>query len=96
MQLTQEGFSPSIVRMAVRRAGKAASFAEASNDLKELAGVSISPTHVRRLCERVGHEWADARDADVQAFRDSRLPPTVATAPKVAAVMRGPKRPAGA
>lgn len=73
--------------MVVHRAGKASSFAEASRDLKELADIAISPTHVRRLCERVGHEWADARDADVRAFRDSRLPPTVAAAPKVAAVM---------
>lgn len=73
--------------MAVRRGGKAASFAEASDDIKELADVSISPTHVRRLCERVGNEWAAARDADVQAFRDNRLQPTSETAPKVAAVM---------
>ena len=87
MQLTQEGYSPSLVRMVVRRGGKAASFAEASSDLKELAEVHISPTHVRRLCERVGQEWAEARDADVQAFRDKRLQPTVETAPKVAAVM---------
>jgi hypothetical protein len=87
LQLTQEGFSPSLVRLAVRRGGQAASFAEASNDLQELAGVSISATHVRRLCERVGQEWAAARDADVQAFRDQRLPPSVAVAPTVAAVM---------
>lgn len=87
MQLTQEGFSPSIVRLAVCRAGKAASFAEASRDLEELSDIAISPTHVRRLCERVGTEWAEARDADVQAFRDRRLTATVAVAPKVAAVM---------
>jgi hypothetical protein len=73
--------------MAVRRAGKAASFAEASNDLKELADVSISAAHVRRLCERVGKEWAEVRDADVQAFCERRLKPISETAPKVAAVM---------
>jgi hypothetical protein len=87
LQLTQEGFSPSLVRLAVRRGGKAASFADASHDLKELAEVSISPTHVRRLCERVGNEWAAARDADVQAFGEQRLTPAVETAPTVAAVM---------
>ena len=74
--------------MAVRRGGKAASFAEASNDLKELAEVSISPTHVRRLCERVGAEWAAARDAEVQAFRERRLPPTVEAVPTVAVSVR--------
>jgi hypothetical protein len=73
--------------MAVRRAGKAASFAEASQDLKELADVAMSPTHVRRLCVRVGKEWAEARDADVQAFRDKRLESISETPPKVAAVM---------
>ncbi len=73
--------------MVVRRGGKAASFAEASNDLKELAEVAISPTHVRRLCDRVGDEMAAARDADVQAFRERRLQPTVEAAPTVAAVM---------
>ena len=73
--------------MAVRRGGKAASFAEASNDLQELAEVVISATHVRRLCERVGTEWAATRDAEVQAFCDGQLKPTVETAPKVAAVM---------
>jgi hypothetical protein len=87
LQLTQEGFSPSLVRMVVRRGGKAASFADASSDLKELAEVSISSTPVRRLCERVGNEWAAARDADVQAFGDGRLPPAVETATQVAAVM---------
>ena len=73
--------------MAVRRGDKAASFAEASNDLKELAEVVISATHVRRLCERVGTEWAEVRDAEVQAFCDGQLQPTVESAPQVAAVI---------
>ena len=57
LQLTQEGYSPSVLRLAVRQAAKAASFAEASDDLRELAGVSIGATHLQRLCERVGQEW---------------------------------------
>ena len=51
-----------MVRKAVRQASKAASFKDASDDLRELAGLSISPTHLQRLCERVGTEWAQARD----------------------------------
>lgn len=58
--------------MVLRQAAKT-SFADASGDLQELADIAISPTHVRRLAERVGREWANARDAEVQAFR-SRSP----------------------
>lgn len=84
--LTQEGFSPTVVQLAVRQAGKV-SFASASDDLDALGRISISPAHLQRLCERVGSEWAVARDADVEAFRNQQLQPTVATAPAVAAVM---------
>lgn len=71
----------------VRQAAKAASFKEASEDLKELAEVSISPTHLQRLSERVGKEWAQERDQEVQAFRDQRLVCAYVAAPKAAAVM---------
>jgi hypothetical protein len=84
--LTQEGFSPAIVRLATRQGAKQA-FAEASEDLQALADVALSPMHVRRLCVRVGGEWAAARDQDVAAFREQRLAATVAVPPKAAAVM---------
>jgi hypothetical protein len=58
---------------AVRQASKAASFKDASDDLKALAEVSISATHLQRLSERVGQEWAQERDKEVLAFRDNRL-----------------------
>jgi hypothetical protein len=35
--------------------------------------VAVSPTHVQRLTERVGREWAGLRDRDVAAFRAGRL-----------------------
>jgi hypothetical protein len=73
--------------MGVRQAAKAASFKEASEDVRALAEVSISPTHLQRLSERVGKEWAQARDREVQAFRDSQLVCAYAAAPKAAAVM---------
>jgi hypothetical protein len=59
--------------MAVRQASKAASFAEASDDLQELAGVKISPTHLQRVSERIGEEWAEHRDEDVEKFRKVEL-----------------------
>jgi hypothetical protein len=84
--LTQEGYSPAVVRLAIRQGAKVP-YAEASADLRELSDVPISAMQVRRLCERIGQEWVAARDQDVQAFVEQRLVATVATAPPVAAVM---------
>jgi hypothetical protein len=85
--LTQEGFSPGAVRLAVRQAAKAPSFKDASDDLKELAGLAVSAAHLDRLADRVGREWAQARDQDVAAFRKDELTPIPAAAPEVAVVM---------
>ena len=82
-----EGYSPTLLRKAVRQSGKAASFKDASEDLRELAGIAFSPAHLQRLTERVGSEWAQARDADVAAFREGRLKRQYRKAPAVAAVM---------
>jgi hypothetical protein len=84
--LTQEGFSPAVVRLAIRQGAKQP-FAEARADLEALADISLSPMHLHRLCVRVGGEWAAARDAEVAAFREHRLPPTVAAPPQAAVVM---------
>jgi hypothetical protein len=72
---------------AVRQASKASSFEDASEDLRELAGISISASHLQRLSQRVGQEWAEARDQEVQAFRDRRLLCAYAAGPQAAAVM---------
>ncbi|MBV8282671.1 MAG: LysR family transcriptional regulator [Candidatus Eremiobacteraeota bacterium] len=71
----------------MRQASKAASFKEAREDLQALAEVSISATHLQRLSQRVGREWAQARDQEVQAFRQDKLLCAYAAAPKAAAVM---------
>jgi hypothetical protein len=76
-----------VLRRAVRQAGKATSFREASADLLELALVKISPNHMGKLAERVGKEWVAARDADVQAFRADKLAARYAQPPAVATVM---------
>jgi hypothetical protein len=75
------------LRKAVRQASKAASFKDASDDLRELAQIAISPAHLQRLTERIGGEWQQRRDADLQAFRDDRLGRDCTKAPTVAAVM---------
>ena len=75
-----------MLRKAVRQAGKAASFQDASDDLRELAQVSISPNHLGKLAERVGQEGATARDADAQAPREDQLAAAYAEPPPVATV----------
>jgi hypothetical protein len=87
LQLGPEGYSPSLLRKIVRQGGKAPSFREAADDLQELAQVTISPAHVRRLCERIGQEWARRQDQEVQAYQERRLPRGYQAPPKVAAVM---------
>jgi hypothetical protein len=85
--LGTEGYSPTLLRKAVRQASKAASFKDASEDLRELAGLAISATHLQRLTERIGGEWEQQRDAEVRAFQEDRLTRAYAKAPTVAAVM---------
>jgi hypothetical protein len=87
LQLGTEGYSPRVLQKAVRQGAKAPSFKEASADLQALAEIALSPTHVGRLSERIGREWAGFRDADVHAFRHGQLPCAYAEPPPVAAVM---------
>jgi hypothetical protein len=76
-----------VLRRAVRQAGKAPSFKEASADLQELAFVKISPNHLGKLAERIGREWVAERDAEVQNFRGDKLARQYAQPCKVATVM---------
>ena len=85
--LGTEGYSPAVLRRAVRQAGKAPSFKEASADMLELCFVKIGPSHIGKLAERIGREWVATRDADVQTFREDKLTAQYAEAPKVATVM---------
>jgi len=41
--------------------------------MRELAEIEISPTHLQRLSERIGGEWVELRDEDVEKFRQRRL-----------------------
>ena len=42
----------------------------------ELADVEISPTHLQRLSERIGKEWVEVRDEEVEEFHKRELPRT--------------------
>lgn len=87
LQLGTEGYSPSLLRKIVRQGGKAPSFREAADDLQELARVTISPAHVRRLCERIGREWAQRQQQEVATYQQDQLPRGYQAPPQVAAVM---------
>lgn len=52
-----------------------------------MAQVTISPAHVRRLCERIGREWVGHRDQETAAYQAGQLPRGYQAPPAVAAVM---------
>ena len=87
LQLGTEGYSPSLLRKIVRQGGTAASFAAAAADLHALAAVTISPAHVRRLCERLGREWAERQQQEIADYQQDQLPRGYQAPPKVAAGM---------
>ena len=62
-----------MMEKGVRQASKASSFVEASEDMRELAEIEISATHLQRLSERIGEEWVELRDEDVEKFRQRGL-----------------------
>jgi len=76
-----------VLQLAIRQSQKAASFQDASQDLRELVGVAICPSHLQKISHRIGREWQALRQAEVQAFRDDRLASEHPEAPQAAAVM---------
>jgi hypothetical protein len=55
--------------------------------LRELAEVEISATHLQRLSERIGDEWIEIRDEEVEQFRAGELERTYKEPPKGAAAV---------
>lgn len=55
--------------------------------MQALCNLRLGPTHLRRLSERIGTEWAQARDAQVEAFQARQLGRDYTEAPAVAAAM---------
>ena len=87
LRLGTEGYSPAVIEKATRQSAKASSFAEASDDMRELAEIEISATHLQRLSERIGEEWIEIRDEDVEAFRKGTLERTYKESLKGAAAV---------
>jgi hypothetical protein len=85
--------SPRVLAKMVYSGASAASFAAASNDLANLANLSISAERVRRACGRVGDDRIDCHQRQQEAFQSKPLPeqshgkPAAAEPPDIACVM---------
>jgi hypothetical protein len=84
--LGPENISPALLRKVVRHGGKDP-FLEASEDLKEDLGLDISAKQVQRLTERIGSEFKNQRDQQVELYKQGKLPRLHARPPQVAVVM---------
>jgi hypothetical protein len=85
LRLDGHGYSPAVLQMIVE-AGGHFSFSDAALALR-LAGVSISPRHIRELTVRIGTELAAARDAQAVAHRRRQLEPEAAPPAEVVATV---------
>ena len=75
-----------MLRQIVTQGGRY-NFAEAAKNLRDLAGVEISPQQVGVLTERLGLEWAERRDREAVAYQKSELSRTYAHSSRTAAVL---------
>jgi hypothetical protein len=88
LELGTEDFSPAVIRLAVHKGEEFGSFAVASLDLYESIQVKMSGKHIQRLSQRIGGEWADHRDQQVESYRQRQLARDYPkSAPAVSAVM---------
>src|SRR5207253_1567357 len=66
--LNSHAYSPRAIKKIVEAGAELKSFAAAARVLKNLAGLTISAQHVRRLTEEVGGELAARRDRAVEDY----------------------------
>ena len=86
MHLDTHGYSPAVLKKIVIAGGRQPSFALAAEMLKELAEITISAPHVRRITEQIGAELLQGRDARTRGMAARTLTPRVANVPAVAVV----------
>jgi hypothetical protein len=84
LRLDNHAYSPTARRLIAQAAGRLSSFANAAFALT-LAGLSLSPQHVRTLAQEVGDDLARQRDAKAAVGR-RRVPVRVAQTPELVAV----------
>lgn len=89
----EDTVSPRILQKMVCAGIRAASFAEASEALRELAEVQIRPERVRRACGHVGQDLVDQQQRLQEAYQAKSLPertrgkPAGVVVPQIACVM---------
>ena len=66
--MNSHAYSPRATRKIVEAGGELKSFAVAARVLKNLAGITISAQHIRRLTEQVGGELAARRDRGAEDY----------------------------
>src|SRR5579871_249655 len=84
LRLDSHAYSPAARRLIAQAAGRLGSFADAAFALT-LAGLPISPQHVRTLAHEVGDDLSRQRDAKAARGR-RRLPARVGQTPALVAV----------
>ena len=85
MRPDNHGYSPAVLQLIAKAAGRLSSVADAAFALG-LAGVSISARHLGRIAAEIGTEMAQQRDEKVVRRRRRQLPARVAAPPEVVAV----------
>lgn len=86
LDMPSEGYTPRLVEKIEFAGGNQPSFKAASQVLRRLAELTISPKQVERITERLGRERAARRGHEVAAFRSGTLQPTHRQPPAVAAI----------
>lgn len=76
-----------MLKRVVELGGNAPSFGEASKQLRRNVSVAIGAKETQRLTEHIGRDWAQARDEQVEQFKQGTLPRLHGQGPQVAAVM---------
>lgn len=84
LRLDGHGYSPAALRLIAEAAGRLGSFTDAAYAL-DLAGLTLSPQHVRTLAHEVGSDLTRHRDQKAAQGR-RRLPVRVAQTPELVAV----------
>lgn len=74
LRISGHNYSPAVLDKAVTAGGDCKSFKHGSRQMKKLAEVSISATHLARLTHEIGHELVEKRDRLAELHRYRQLP----------------------
>jgi hypothetical protein len=75
-----------LVRLATEE-GSRSSFQQAAQTLNKYCGLELGAKQVQRVTERLGREWLEERDREVEAYKQGQLPRLYHQAPQAGVVM---------